>query len=189
MEHIYHKEQFGENWFTYPEFYKNCVGRFSDNSIFVEIGSWKGKSSAFLAVEIINANKNIKLYCIDTWLGSQEHSDNPNIINNNLYDLFLENVKDLRSIIYPIRESSANASKSFQDESIDMVFIDACHEYECVKQDIELWYPKVKKNGIIAGHDYHRPWRGVIRAVDEFFINKNIDKSENCWIHTKINNK
>lgn len=185
MNHIYDQPQFGENWFTYPNFYKSCVRRFDDNSIFVEVGSWKGKSSAFLAVEIINSNKNIKLYCVDTWNGSLEHQNDSNILNNTLYDLFLENIKDLRSIIQPVRMSSIEACKLFDNESIDMVFIDASHEYESIKQDIEAWYPKVKTKGIIAGHDYHRPWNGVVKAVDEFFINKRVDKTESCWIHIK----
>lgn len=185
MNHIYSQPQFGENWFTYPNFYKSCVERFGDNSIFVEVGSWKGKSSAFLAVEIINSNKDIKLYCVDTWKGSPEHKNDNFIINDTLYDLFLDNIKDLTSVITPVRNNSVDASKIFDNESLDMVFIDACHEYEYVKQDIQIWYPKVKKGGIIAGHDYHLPWNGVVRAVDEFFINKKIEKSEACWIHIK----
>lgn len=186
MEHIFHKQEFGENWFTYPEFYRSCVRNFPDNSIFVEVGSWKGKSSAFLAVEIINSNKNIKLYCIDTWEGSPELKNDSYVINNTLYDLFLDNIKDLRSVITPIRNNSIDSAKNFENESLDMVFIDACHEYDYVKKDIETWYPKVKNGGILAGHDYHPTWNGVVRAVDEFFMNKPIDKSESCWIYKKI---
>ena len=46
MEHIYQQLQFGEDWFTYPEFYKQMVERFSSGSKFVEVGCWKGKSSS-----------------------------------------------------------------------------------------------------------------------------------------------
>jgi hypothetical protein len=61
MEHIYQQPQFGEDWFTYPEFYSQIVDRFSSGSKFVEVGSWKGKSSAYMAVEIANSGKDIEL--------------------------------------------------------------------------------------------------------------------------------
>ncbi len=48
----------------------------------------------------------------------------------------------------------------------DIVFIDANHAYEYVKQDIRLWRPKVRSGGFLAGHDYLSK-RGVRRAVDE----------------------
>ena len=52
------------------------VEKFSSGSKFVEVGSWKGKSAAYMAVEIINSKKKITLDCIDTWEGSNEHKNN-----------------------------------------------------------------------------------------------------------------
>jgi predicted O-methyltransferase YrrM len=71
----------------------------------------------------------------------------------------------------------------FEDESLDVVFIDLTHTYESVKQDIELWLPKVKKGGILAGHDYENDWPEVVKAVDEVFPDKMI--MDNCWIFHK----
>jgi len=53
------------------------------------------------------------------------------------------------------------------DVKFDLVFIDADHSYESVKEDIEVWLPRVKKGGYLSGHDYGPPWEGVIKAVDE----------------------
>jgi predicted O-methyltransferase YrrM len=53
------------------------------------------------------------------------------------------------------------------DESLDCVYIDCCHEYECVKKDLDAWMPKVKKGGIVAGHDVTNNMYGVRQAVDE----------------------
>jgi hypothetical protein len=50
---------------------------------------------------------------------------------------------------------------------LDFVFIDANHSYEAVKEDLEAWYPKIRKGGLFSGHDYQ--WEGVRKAVDEFF--------------------
>jgi hypothetical protein len=76
------------------------------------------------------------------------------------------------------------ASELYEDESLDFVFLDASHKYDDIKADLFAWYPKVKKGGIFAGHDYPT-WTQVVRAVDEFFPSKNFRVSENCWIHSK----
>ena len=76
--------------------------------------------------------------------------------------------------------TSLEASKLYEDESLDVVFLDASHKYEDIKDDMIAWYPKVKKEGIIGGHDY--TWCDDVRiAVNEFFKNKTIYESEGCW--------
>ncbi len=67
-----------------------------------------------------------------------------------------------------IRETSKNSSTIFPDNYFDWVFIDADHRYESVKEDIDLWWCKVKKCGIFSGHDYTPDYPGVIAAVNEF---------------------
>jgi predicted O-methyltransferase YrrM len=181
MEHIYTETQFGENWFTYPNLYRQIVEQAGDNQHFVEVGSWKGKSSAFLAVEIANSGKNIKFDCVDTWEGGPEHVD---FDTSALYDTFISNMKPLEKYYNPIKATSVEAAKLYEDESLDFVFIDACHQYECVVEDIRAWYPKVKKNGIISGHDYNDSWPGVVRAVNEN-IKGSIYTGELCWMHRK----
>jgi len=69
-----------------------------------------------------------------------------------------------------VKARSVEAAKLVPDESLDFVFIDGEHTYPSVTEDIEAWYPKVRKGGIFSGHDYYpRCGRGaVVRAVDEF---------------------
>ncbi len=155
MQHIYHQPQFGEDWFTYPEVYQQMVQRFPSGSTFVEIGSWKGKSSAFMAVEIANSGKQIDFYCIDTFKGSVEHQNNPELPV--LYEIFKSNMKPVEDYYKDLRMSSMEAVSKFQDESLDFVFIDGSHDYVDIKDDIIHWLPKVKKGGILAGHDYYPP--------------------------------
>lgn len=68
-----------------------------------------------------------------------------------------------------IKAPSVEAAKLIPDGSQDFVFIDGNHDYEDVKEDMETWYPKVRKGGILSGHDYYpKCARGaVIKAVDE----------------------
>jgi len=185
LDHIYREPQFGENWFSYPNLYREMVKKFSSGSKFVEIGSWKGKSTAFMAVEIANSSKNIDFYCVDTWEGGPDHKTGYDL--ENLYDTFVSNMKPLEKYYTPMKMTSLKAADMFKDESLDFVFIDASHEYEDVKSDIIAWLPKVKVGGVLAGHDYYingTDWfPGVSRAVNEFFNNKELKFSENCWIY------
>ena len=184
MEHFYHN--IGEDWFSYPQLYKRIVDNSQDGAHLVEVGSWKGRSAAFMAVEIINSNKNIKFDCVDTWKGSIEHTTYDVITEEKLYDVFLSNIEPVKHIINPIRMTSIEASKLYEDNSLDFVFIDASHEYEDVKEDILAWLPKVKIGGVLAGHDYNT-FEGVNRAVDEIFNINNLEISEYCYIYKKQN--
>ena len=181
LQHIYQNPEFGENWFSYPNLYKSIVEQFPSGSKFVEIGSWKGKSSAYMAIEIANSNKKIDFYCVDTWEGSIEHKNKEEL--NRLYDIFLRNMKPVDPYYFPLKIKSLEAASKFENNSLDFVFIDASHEYEDVKEDIIAWLPKVKSGGILAGHDYYlneQFYCGVNRAVDELF--ENFETSEDCWI-------
>jgi len=72
-----------------------------------------------------------------------------------------------------IQKDSVPAAKEFKDDLFDFGFLDACHLYETVREDLAAWYPKIKDGGIFAGHDYNSKmdrkgeW-GVKKAVDEF---------------------
>jgi hypothetical protein len=179
--HIYKEPQFGEDWFTYPNLYKSMVQKFPSGSKFVEIGSWKGKSSAFMAVELANSNKSIEFYCIDTWEGSVEHKGIDNI--DLLYYQFILNMKPLEKYYKPIRARSLEAASLFRDNSLDFVFIDASHEYEDVKKDIQTWLPKIKKGGVLAGHDYYLGYDyfpGVKKAVNECF--SSLETYDDCFV-------
>jgi hypothetical protein len=179
--------EFGENWFDYKDIYTKILNLTHSSGKIVEVGSWKGKSAAFLAVEIHNSGKNISLDCVDTWLGSDEiaHKNDLWVKNNELYNLFLQNIKSLRHIINPIRMTSIEASSLYEDESIDAVFLDACHEYRCVKEDIFSWFPKVKIGGVLSGHDYSEYWPDVVNAVNDIFQSENIEHGSSCWIYYK----
>lgn len=184
MNHIYNQPQFGEVWFNYPELYSFMVKRFSSGSQFVEIGSWKGMSSAFMAVEIANSGKDIDFYCVDTWDGSVEHKQY-GMNTTNLYDTFLDNMEPVKKYYKGIRAKSLQAVKQFEDNSLDFVFIDASHEYQDVRDDILAWLPKVKQGGVLAGHDYDNPdFPGVKLAVDDILGGK-ISTQETCWVYEK----
>jgi cephalosporin hydroxylase len=179
----------GEDWFSYPNLYSEMVSRV-DSGVFVEVGSWKGRSASFMGVEIINSKKAISLFCVDTWLGSSEHQNMDCVRNNTLYEEFLSNISPINDVITPLRMPSLEASRLFDDESIEFIFLDASHDYDDVLADIKAWYPKVKSGGVIAGHDYYpngEHWQGVMKAVKEWSEADHhlVTVQECCWIVNK----
>ena len=182
MEHYYKNIQ---GWFDYSDLYSDVVKNFNSGSHFVEVGSWKGASAVYMGVEIINSGKEIKLDCIDNWEFSDEiYTSNAdiNLWKITAYNEFMENIKPLSNVVNYHKLNSIEGSKLYEDESLDFVFIDASHEYENIKNDLIHWYPKVKFNGVIAGHDYSSE---VKPAVNEFFINKQFNILGSCWVHNK----
>jgi len=79
------------------------------------------------------------------------------------------------------RMTSKLASEKLVGQLFDMVFIDANHTYECVKEDINYWWPLVRKGGLLSGHDYSNNFKHhVCKAVDEFARRK-ISPINSCW--------
>lgn len=131
------------------------------DKIMVEVGSFKGDSTVIFA----KYGKPREIYAVDPFLsGIGDITDQCDM--RDVKKDFLKNTKRYDNI-YHIEKMSADASKDFDDESIDFIYIDALHTYEACKSDLLLWLPKLKKGGVIAGHDYRRRFKGVIRAVNE----------------------
>jgi predicted O-methyltransferase YrrM len=180
---------------NFQEIYKNYVNEAQNGSVFVELGSLYGLSTAYMASYIKESGKNITFYAIDYFdlrgISAGEWSQEDynyvrglgGIVEDNsmCYNAFIKalTIRELIDYVTPMRLASNDAVNSFQDNSIDFLFIDADHTYEGCKQDIELWLPKVKTGGVIAGHDYD--WAGVKQAVDEKFGNR-VVKPFTSWI-------
>ena len=134
-----------------------------------EIGVFKAKMSALLL-----ERPDLTLYMVDNWqpvagledAGYGKHSQESN-------KLFAESSVQFaggRAIIKHM--NSVDAAETVDDGSLDFVFIDAGHDYDSVKSDINAWFRKVKKGGLFGGHDYENPnekfGHQVKLAVDEF---------------------
>lgn len=171
-----------DGWFDHENIYNFLINQCPVGGTFVECGAWLGKSSAYLVD--ISQNKKLKVWIVDSWNGSSNELDTHHQLakHSDIYSLFLENMGARK--FKHIRSLSHEASLHFDNESCDVVFIDMEHTYEAVKNDIELWLPKVKSGGYIAGHDYSSDWIGVIEAVNEKFGNK-IIVNRTCWIYRK----
>lgn len=157
-------------WFNYDDLYNKMVADYPSGSHFIEIGTWKGKSAAYMAEAIKNSGKNIQFDCIDTFKGSlneSHHQQDPDVASGRLFDVFTNNMKPLEGFYKPVISDSAEAASLYEDASVDFVFIDAAHDYDSVVKDIAAWQPKVKKGGVLSGHDVNSS--EVSRAVAKFY--------------------
>ncbi len=153
MKHSYFKIP---GWFNYSETYDIIVDRIPDNGVIVEIGSFLGRSTHYLATSLMNANKeDVKIYCIDTFEGSSEHANIK--LPKDFMHMTRENLKFFvgRNMVNLCqgRSDSKDILDKFADESVDYVMVDGAHEYEPVRDDVINWWPKLKKDGIMFGDD------------------------------------
>lgn len=79
------------------------------------------------------------------------------------------------SNIHLIKDFSANAVKRFEDNNIDILYIDGDHSYDYIIEDLNLWYPKLKSGGTFFGDDW--TWESVRKAVEDFTITNNLSLS------------
>lgn len=136
------------------------------NGVIVEIGSFKGKSTACLALA---SNDSTKVYAIDTFEGnSKDFSEGVQFLGGNFYADFLRNIKTTGKAkkVHTVNGLSSKIGEKW-NKKIDFLFIDGSHIYEDVKLDFDLFYPWVKEGGIIAFHDVHPNFPGVSRVWKE----------------------
>jgi hypothetical protein len=137
-----------------------------------EIGVWTGEYSQY----IIMRNSPKKLYLIDMWDVPSMATDNDRQYykNYNKTEQFLSEYQGVKNRfssfnnVELVRSDSAKAAEMFEDDYFDWVYIDADHSYECVLKDLRAYYPKVKKDGYICGHDWDMPDPVLNAAVLDF---------------------
>lgn len=152
--------------------------------LIIEVGTWKGQSAITMATTLKNNNIAGEIICVDTWLGSAEHwlaedsrllwfeSLNLRYGYPSLYMTFINNVihSGLQNYITPLPLTSEAAYHVLKKYNVkaDLVYIDAAHDYQSVKQDISLYWNLVD-NGIMILDDYsENKSKGVVEAACEF---------------------
>lgn len=149
------------------------------SKLIVEIGSYCGRSTRALA-----ENTDGRVLAIDLWVPTDETNSATDARFSTtptadwLWDDFRMNMLGLTNVNAMRMSSVMAASQIPPDMRFDMIFIDAAHDYDSVKADIEAWRPRLAPGGLLCGHDYDntvpmpgKNWEGVIRAVNELVPN------------------
>lgn len=133
------------------------------NSTIVEIGSFKGKSTACLA---LGSNEKTKIYAIDTFSGNNlDFSEGVQFVGSGYLNEFKQNLKNAGVLDkVEVLQGYSNRIGKRWNKKIDFLFIDGSHIYKDVKSDFELFYPWVKPGGIVAFHDVDPKFKGVYKV-------------------------
>ncbi|MEK0324169.1 MAG: class I SAM-dependent methyltransferase [Nitrosopumilus sp.] len=139
----------------------------------VEVGVFQGKN----AEHILQLNQRVKLILVDSWKPYPDMSQNWVRAKGITYSRFRGNRR-----VKIIEKKSVEAAIDVLDQSVDLVFLDAAHDYNSVCNDIHAWLPKIKVGGWIGGHDYGDPRWKVHLAVQEFFASYDLSTDLTWWV-------
>lgn len=170
-----------QGWFDFEDVYDEMIEKGNIEDIFVEVGSWKGQSACYMLEKLEEQCKEICFVCVDSWTGdeygkSDDLYSDVETFTNNLKEqgfdvLSFDNYNNMVGT-YALPSDSSFAAKSFEDESVQFVFIDANHYWEKVLEDLNCWWEKVKPGGYLGGHDYPDP--NIKRALQIFNKDKGL---------------
>lgn len=163
-------------FFNYKPFYEWIAQR-EDFKRFAEVGVWKGHGVAFLARELManREDRDFEIVAVDLFDDLWKYKDYEKMYEGfkikYIYKMYEYNVKNREEgkYITEVKGYSDKSANQFEDGYFDVVFLDADHTEEQVKKDIYAWLPKVRKGGIISGHDYVASQPGVIKAVNSIW--------------------
>ena len=120
----------------------------------LEVGSWEGLSAFFL----LNEFKNLKITCVDTWEGADEHKDGAFTtlkILANVENVFDHNLLRFKDRLLKFKgKSSLFYEKNFQKDYYDLIYVDGSHHAKDVLIDAENCYEMLKSNGLLIFDDY-----------------------------------
>jgi len=146
----------------------------------------KGLVGAEIGVALGHHTENIlkvlsieKLFLIDPY---EPYYEEGKLITQFSKKLLLakENLTRFKDKVEFIRKKSSEALELIPND-LDFIYIDGNHAYEFVKKDIQLYYPKVRKNGVIGGHDFSVNFLGVCKAVLEFVNDNDLELHGRIW--------
>lgn len=78
------------------------------------------------------------------------------------------------------KQLSREAVTAFENESLDFVYIDAEHDYNSVREDLNIWWPKLKPGGVMALRNYGPRNESLKLAADEFIQGKSFEVEKSC---------
>jgi len=136
--------------------------------IVAEVGTYDGATTRGVAPLVKQVNG--KYIAVDWFKGNPtaagEHSFDEGK-HDSVLEIFKNSIKetDCEDIVEIYDMTSLEAASKLKDKSLDICFIDADHRYEFIKQDIIAYLPKIKKGGILCGHDLEKDH---IDSVDQF---------------------
>lgn len=156
-------------------------------SLIVEVGTWFGASAIHMTKSALKHTDKFEMICVDTWLGSCEHwTDDLGKRINGIpitYQQFMSNIihEQLQDFVIPLPIDSINGYHVLMDRYIipDLIYVDAGHQYQSAKYDIDLYSDLLRKDGVLIMDDIDYP--PVFKAATEVLGKFNIIGRKGVW--------
>jgi len=132
-----------------PKLMKAMVDRYLGEEPFpegVEIGCLNGRSAATL----LASQAGLYLTSIDPFIPD---SMAPTLIGSEAKALNLNAEAVIQGRYAIMKAYSWDVVNEFEDECLDLLFIDGDHRYPSVRKDLRLYAPKLKVGGLLFVHD------------------------------------
>lgn len=158
-------------WVAYHLFYYGK--RIPEGGTYLELGSFMGGSLLCVYEATKSAGRSVNFIAIDSFeerIGSfsHQHLINKGLTTEDYFHKFTSSIPHLSLI----KSKTEDAKDKIKDNSVDLMFIDAGHSYEEVTKDLINYWPKLKKDGILLGHDYRHKSPKAVKAVHDVFGRK-----------------
>lgn len=154
------------------------------------LGAEIGVSTGRFSVYLCGVDPDMHMLAVDEWIERPDNTapgQQTYVGWNN--ELWMQRLKRISAVLFQNRITvrrmdSVKAANTVIDDALDFVFIDADHSYAGCKADIAAWAPKVRKGGMVSGHDYNDAWPGVKEAVNELGQRITV-LPDSVWFYTK----
>lgn len=169
------------------KFLKKAVRKTPPDGVIVEIGTWRGKATAVMALECLGTKR--KIYTVDPYKDYVVPSGV--MASKAIYGkhTFEDAHKGFNRTFKGVKEvellhcTSEEAAQKWDYGEIDFLYLDGDLRVEMIRLDLALWVPKIKKGGVVSGHDWDRAM--VQEAVTGRWAGKDrelkIAKEANVW--------
>ena len=161
------------------------IEQLKKNSVIVEVGVWRGEFSK----KIYNISNPKMLVLVDSWTYDEQVRGCAPQVNGKepLSQKYFDDAKEEtfnkfrnKNNVVILSEDSQNSSSNYKDNYFDYIYLDAEHTYQAVSNDLDMWFSKLKKNGVLFGDDYY--WReedgtlSLHKAYQDFIAKHQISK-------------
>lgn len=155
-------------WVAYHLFYYGK--RIPEGGTYLELGSFIGGSLLCIYEATKLSDRTVNFIAIDSFeerLGSNSHQHlvDKGLTTEDWFHRFTSSIPHLTLI----KSKTDDAKDKIKDNSIDLMFIDAGHSYEQVTKDLINYWPKLKKDGVLLGHDYRHKSPNTVEAIHNVF--------------------
>jgi hypothetical protein len=157
------------------QFLYDFARKFRRPLTWVELGSWCGRSYWSAGCGLPEGSTMIGVDEFSGMLPVEEGSDKliqwaPPSMQMRLFSSVMQSLKELSpGVKFDVRMATTHEASEYYEylQQVDVLLVDAAHDYESVRQDLADWLPKMRRGGTVIAHDYTVKYPGVVRAVDE----------------------